>query len=267
VNEQLKTNPSITRDGLWGGRVWFFQSTRGYRVTLDPVLLTAFVGPHQGSFVDVGAATGVLSFLLLVANPRSVGTAVEIQSVLADLAERGLDENQLRARLGLVRADVRVWSRLPENLGRYDLVVSNPPFRRVGDGCLPSDPQRRLAHHEVALSLAQWSQAARALVTPSGRVAVVFPAERQDELLASLNEVGLFPWRLRQTVSRCGGEAVRVMVEARPDPPAGGCVVERSLIVHTEQGLFTKEAQSMIDGPLEEPVGGAADRISHSDRG
>ena len=55
---------AITTDTLLRGRVTLLQPTRGFRSSLDPVLLAAFVGPPFGRFVDIGCGTGAVAFLL-----------------------------------------------------------------------------------------------------------------------------------------------------------------------------------------------------------
>ena len=50
----------------------------------------------------------------------------------------------------------------------FDLVVANPPFQPRGQGELPPDEERSIAHHEVALTLGEWLDAAARLVRPEG---------------------------------------------------------------------------------------------------
>jgi hypothetical protein len=35
-------------------------------------------------------------------------------------------------------------------LGKFDLVATNPPFKALGKGVLPTDHECSIAHHEVA---------------------------------------------------------------------------------------------------------------------
>ena len=65
----------ITHDTLLRGRVKLLQPRRGFRSSLDPVLLAGFVAPPFGHFLDIGCASGALSFLLLAldASARGVG--------------------------------------------------------------------------------------------------------------------------------------------------------------------------------------------------
>jgi tRNA1Val (adenine37-N6)-methyltransferase len=228
----------VTFDTLLRGRVGLYQPARGFRTSLDPIWLASFVAPPFGRFVDLGCGTGAVSFLLLARDPASVGLGVELQPRLAALAERGAARNGLGDRFRLHLGDVRA---LPE-LGRFDLVVTNPPYRPLGSGVLPPDEERSIANHEVTLTMAGWLDAAAALLAPAGRLAAILPAGRQAELQAGLAIRGLVATRARLVIPQAGEAASRVLVEARR---AGTLVVEPPLLVH-EGGGFTAEMRRIM---------------------
>ena len=55
--------------------------------------------------------------------------------------------------------------------GSFDLVISNPPYRRLRSGRLNPDGQRAIARHELKSSLADVFGAARHLLDHGGRLA------------------------------------------------------------------------------------------------
>jgi tRNA1Val (adenine37-N6)-methyltransferase len=237
----------VTVDTLLGGSVTLVQPARGFRVSLDPVLLTAFVARPFGRFLDIGCGAGAVSFLLLARDAAATGVAVEIQPALAALAEEGRARNGWDARLSIRRGDVRALD-LPA--ASFDLVVTNPPFRRVAGGHLSPDPSRAMANHEVTLALAEWADVAARAVRPGGRVAAVFPADRADELCAALQASGLSPARLRRVHPHADRPPTRVLVEAVRG--AATLLVEPPLIVHAQAGSgerFTAEVSRMLDAP------------------
>lgn len=208
---------AITVDTLLRGRVTLLQPARGFRSSIDPLLLAAFLRPPFGRFVDIGCGTGALAFSLAALDPAATGVAVELQPRLADLVTRALLRNSFAARIAIVEADIRrsVGEGPLEKAG-FDLVATNPPYRALRGGFVSPDHERARAHHEVTLTLAEWLDAARALVKADGRVAVVYDAARLDELLAGLRTRALRPRRLRLVHPRLGEPATRVLVEAAP---------------------------------------------------
>jgi tRNA1(Val) A37 N6-methylase TrmN6 len=229
----------ITLDTLLRGRVRLCQPARGFRSSVDPVLLAAFVAPPYGRFIDLGCGTGALSFCLLARDAQAQGVAVELQPRLAGLAERGAASNGFGARFELQLADVRA---LPP-LGRFDLVATNPPYRPLGTGVLPPDRERSIANHEVALTLAGWLDAAASLLAPAGRLAVVFPADRLPELHTGLAARGLCATRQRLVLPHAGQPPSRVLLEARR---TGELIVEPPLVLHAN-GRFTAEAARLLE--------------------
>jgi tRNA1Val (adenine37-N6)-methyltransferase len=240
---------AITTDTLLRGRVTLLQPARGFRSSLDPVLLAAFVRPPFGRFVDIGCGTGALAFVLAAIDPTASGVGVEIQPRLASLAAAGLAQNVFARRLEIVEADVRVAigsAPLPE--GGFDLVVTNPPYRRVSHGVPSPHPERAQANHEVTLTLDEWLNAAVRLVRLAGRIAVVYPAERTTDLIRGLQSRGLMPRRLRMVHPRRDRPASRVLIEAAamadaaapPEPP---------LVLHDPDGGYTAEVRRMMGDP------------------
>ena len=140
----------VTVDTLFRGRVTLLQPARGFRSSLDAVLLATFVRPPFGRFVDVGCATGAVALSLAAMDAEARGVGVEIQPRLAALARRGLARNELGGRVSFEEGDIRrLVGQAPLERAGFDLVVSNPPFRPLAGGVVSPDPEIAHAHHEA----------------------------------------------------------------------------------------------------------------------
>jgi tRNA1Val (adenine37-N6)-methyltransferase len=247
-----------TEDTLRGGRVHLLQPRDGFRSSLDPVLLAAFIAPPLapplGRFLDIGCGTGAVAFLLADQVPTATGIAVEIQPRLAELAERGCSRNGFSSRLQIVRADIRGAAprvgqppRAPGLLARasFDLVAINPPFRPVDGGVPSPNPERAQANHEVTLALDEWLMCAAELLRPGGRLDAIFPAERLVPLATGCQERGLTVTRLRFVHARVGAPAARVLLEARLHGRQT-LLVEPPLILHEADGAYRAEVRRML---------------------
>lgn len=233
----------VTHDTLLRGRVKLIQPAHGFRSSLDPVLLAGFIQAPYGHFLDIGCGTGALSFLLLARDPAATGLGVEIQPRLAGLAARSVEANGFGTRFAIAAADVREAGVVPRTA--FDLVASNPPFRPLGTGVLPPQTERSLAHHEVALTLAEWLEVAQGALRPEGRLAAIYPADRFDEMHAALNERGLTMARLRMVQAQAGARASRFCFEARRSALVVETTAEAALVVH-EQGKYSAEVRAML---------------------
>jgi len=191
------------------------QPERGYRYSLDPFLLAGFCPlPGVRSAVDLGTGAGILPLLIASRSPETAIVGIELQPELARLAGANVAARGLAERVRIIEGDIRaVRSRLPAQ--SCDLVVSNPPYRKVGSGRQAPDRQRAAARHEQAGGLPEFTAAAAYLLRQGGRFCLIYLAERLAELLAELRGAGIEPKRLRLVHSRPGDEARLVLVEAR----------------------------------------------------
>ena len=235
---------TLADDTLLRGRVKLIQPVRGFRSSLDPVLLAGFIHAPYRHFLDIGCGTGALSFLLLARDPVATGLGVEIQPRLAGLAARSVEANGFGARFAVSVADVREAGCVPR--AAFDLVASNPPFRPLGRGVLPPQAERSLANHEVALTLVEWLDVAQAALRPNGRLAAIYPADRLDETRAALAARGLAIARLRMMQAQAGARANRFCFEARRSALVAETMTEVPLVVH-EQGKYSAEVCAMLE--------------------
>ena len=240
---RVADNTEITRDTLLRGRVKLCQPRVGFRSSLDPLLLAGFVVPPFGYFLDMGCASGALSFLLLAHDPAARGIGVEIQPRLAALAEQGRQDNGFENRFAVVGGDVRSDGVVAAQA--FDLVTTNPPFRPVGTGVLSPLSEKALANHEVSLALHEWLDVAAKALRQGGRLATIFPFDRRDELIAGLQARGFQIARSRLVVPREGETPNRVLVEARRTLTLVETRFEPPLVVHDGAG-YSVEMRRML---------------------
>jgi tRNA1Val (adenine37-N6)-methyltransferase len=239
---------AITHDTLLRGRVKLLQPRHGFRSSLDPILLAAFIQPPFGRFLDLGCASGALAFLLLAKDPAATGVGVELQPRLAELAVRGRDANGFAQRFEVLKADARSPGLLPA--GAFDLVATNPPFRPLGTGVLPPLSEKAMANHEVALTLTEWLDTATRALAAGGRLAAIFPFDRQQELCDGLRARGFFVHRSRAVVPEAGQPPKRILVEARAG--AAEEISEPPLVVHHNQ-RYTAEVRRWLGEDNSDP--------------
>ena len=238
----MQNEAEITCDTLLRGRVKLLQPRRGFRSSLDPVLLAGFVAPPFGRFLDIGCASGALSFLLLAHDGAATGVGVEIQPRLAALAEQGGVENGFVDRFRVITADVRARGTVAG--AAFDLVATNPPFRPIGTGVLSPLSEKALANHEVSLALGEWLEVAALALRDGGRLATIFPFDRLDELRDELAARGLRVTRFRSVVARSGDPPRRILLEASRSF-GGQPVSEPPLIVHDQVG-YSADVRRML---------------------
>lgn len=203
-------------DELLAGSLRIIQPRRGYRFSLDALLLAHFVRMKQGAaLLDLGTGSAVIPMILCRRWRCARAVGVEIQRELAGMARRSLELNGLSGDISIVEGDVRSVSELLPARS-FDVVTFNPPYRRLRSGRINPAAQKALARHEIHGAVADFLRAAAYAVRPAGRVFAIYPSRRLAELIFQMRRLRLEPKRLRLVHSRPDTEAEFALVEGRP---------------------------------------------------
>jgi tRNA1Val (adenine37-N6)-methyltransferase len=175
----------LSRDSLFDGELICYQHCKGYRFSVDALLLAHFVDVRAGDrILDLGAGSSIIGLLLLYRHHRYIKElcGIEMQYGLAELSRKNLCENGFKEKAKVVQGDIRGISALvaPES---YDTVVCNPPFYPTGSGRKNLAEQARIARHQTAGGLDDFLGASRLAVKNRGCVYFIYPAEQICEFI------------------------------------------------------------------------------------
>ncbi len=217
----IRIYPDESVDDLLQGELKLIQKARGYRYSVDALLLAHFVLPVPGlKIIDLGCAGGVIPLILAKrSNPRGI-VGVEIQASLAGMAKRNVRLNHLEDRIRIIHRDIKG---LPEVFPRasFDLVVSNPPFIPKGTGQICRLRERAVARHELKIDLDEIIRISAYLVKPSGKICLIYPARRLEQVKERILSERLFPSQLQLAFDRKGGCARLFCISAGRKPVSG----------------------------------------------
>ncbi|MFO7760609.1 MAG: tRNA1(Val) (adenine(37)-N6)-methyltransferase [Thermodesulfobacteriota bacterium] len=204
----------MTEETLFKGDLRFFQPEKGYRFSVDSVLLAHYIYPQAGhSILDLGAGCGIISLILAYRWPEVRITALELQDSLYRLLKSNLEINDYAGRLKSIQGDFRrIREIVPAEF--FDLVVSNPPYRTVTSGRQNPESEEAIARHELKANLSEAVTAASYAVCNRGRVAFIYPAQRLAGLMETMRENRLEPKRLQMVHGHPGVHAKMVLLEA-----------------------------------------------------
>jgi tRNA1Val (adenine37-N6)-methyltransferase len=233
----------VTLDSIRDIRL--YQPKNGYRFSVDSLLLYDFVKLRKvGSIADLGAGSGIIGILLAGKYPGASVDLFEFQDNLVKLAEQNVALNHVEDRVHVVQCDLRDLDASRELFPHYDLVVSNPPFRRLRSGRLNVHEERAIARHEITLRLHECIHAASSLLRSRGRFCIIYHPCRLSELMDVMKRKGIETKRIRFVHSTPSSEAKMVLLEA----VQGGRVglrVEDPLYIYREEGGYTEEMEKI----------------------
>lgn len=221
------------------------QNRKGYRFSVDALLLASFAeGRAIKKAADFGAGSGIIGLLLARKCPGAQVILIELQESLARLAESNVEMNGLGERVGVIRMDIKAITAgggVPGSglePSSFDLVVSNPPFRKIRSGLINPGDEKAIARHEIMISLNELVKAGGALLKHHGRFCIIHLPERLAEITGIMRDNGLEVKRLRCVHSRVSSDAGMVLIESIKGARTG-MKVESPLIIYNDDGSYT----------------------------
>ena len=241
--------PNLTDDTLFNGRLVCRQHRDGYRFSLDAVLLAHFCQPaSQDKVLDLGCGCGVIGLALCYRHLDVQVTGLELQPALADLSQQNIQGNSLQDRFAVINGDLRT---IKQHLRAesYELVLSNPPYHKVGCGRISQEDECALARHELTADPDSVIAAAAYAVKNRGMMTCIYPAERLATVLAAMMKKRLVPKRIQPVYSYPEDDRARlVMIEAMKNGGEGLRLLPPLYIYQYPDGPYSDELAAMYAG-------------------
>lgn len=234
----------LTTDKLFIGGFRLVQKKKGYRFSLEAVLLAAFAPVRPGlDLLDLGCGNGVLPLLLLGREPSLRVTAVEKMAEPCQLAWRNMAENQVDVRV--IHGDMRECHHYFEE-SSFDLIVTNPPFYPVDHCRLPRDREIAAAKTELFWDQTVLLEEAYFLLREEGRLFLIFDGARKAEMRERAKNAGLFLEKSRDIFAKAEKTgAHRVLLQW--SKKATDFTEEAPLTIYEEDGAYTPEMKRIFE--------------------
>ena len=241
---------TTTIDHLLDGRLVLEQPSRGFRASIDAVLLAAAVGSGleaAGSsarveVLDAGCGVGTATLCLARRKAAFAVTGLEIEPATASLARDNVARNSLDDQASIELGDV-LDPPISLRHRQFAAVMTNPPFNPTS-GQVAGDGARALATSDAAGPVA-WLGACLKRLAPGGQLVVVHRADRLPAVLASLDRVAgqieIIPFWPRAD----GKPAKRVVIRCRKGRRAPTALLP-GLVLHETTGKFTPMAEAIL---------------------
>ena len=166
------------------------------KVGTDGILLGAWVSCEgAGKLLDIGTGSGLIA--LMAAQRCAAGgdrrfhiTAIDIDADAAGQATENFAASPWADCLTALPVSLADFL-AAGHAGEYDVIVCNPPYYITGKSIIPAGAQRSAARRDADLTIDDVLQAAAVLLAPSGRLALILPTAREEDLLAACARAGM----------------------------------------------------------------------------
>lgn len=177
------------------------------KIGVDAVLVGAWADVSDaGSILDVGTGCGVIALMCAQRQPGAKVTAIDIDEASVAEARVNFAASPWANRLSALNVDF-----VDFKMSEVDLIVSNPPY--FDSGITNPDTPRLVARHEDGLSPAVILERGASMLSDTGRIAMIVPALRFDEVCDSAKSAGLSLRRAEKVRGHEKAPVKRVLLE------------------------------------------------------
>ncbi|MGB5980942.1 MAG: methyltransferase [Nonlabens sp.] len=227
------------------------QERSSQKIGTDGVLLGAWCSKDQNPYkiLDIGAGTGLISLMLAQRFSRADIEAIEIDDDAFEEATLNFENSPWADRMFCYHASFQeFYEQEDEDLDRYDLIVSNPPFFTGTPDPELTGQARSIARFEDALPFEELIYGIYKLLEIDGVFACIIPADREDEFKKIAAHFQLKNSRATYIKGTMDSKVKRCLLEFRfresENLPKN--LVANTLILEKKRHLYTKDAQELL---------------------
>ena len=245
TNMEIKENERI--DDLQFKGLKIIQNKESFCFGVDSILLTDFASKIKNGckVLDLGTGTGVIAILLAAKTKLKHIIGVEKQTEMAELANRNVKLNNLGNKVKIVNLDVLNLSELYTK-NSFDVVVTNPPYKKKNTGVINQTEKKYLARHELTATLEDFIKISNDMLKENGEFYMVHKPERLVDIISSMRLNNLEPKKLRFVFSNIHKEPSLILVKG----VKGGkpfLKIEKNLYIYDENGNYTEEINKIYN--------------------
>jgi len=158
------------------GELVLYQPEKGYCYTSDTFFLYDFISDFipKGRILEVGGGCGILGLLIKRDYPETEVTIVEREGIMVQFIRKNSYQNRLYIKV--VEGD---FLKVPLP-GRFDFIISNPPYHPTG--VKSSNPLRDVALSQTYLPLDRFLNRANRLLTERGELIFCYGVGELDKI-------------------------------------------------------------------------------------
>lgn len=212
-------------------------SSSSMKIGVDAVLVGAWSDVSQArTILDVGTGCGVISLMCAQRNASAQILAIDIHEGSVKEAALNFSKSPWSNRL---EAELRDFSSC--TLRDIDLIISNPPY--FDSGVVNPDTVRLKARHQDALSPKYILERGRDILSDTGMICMIVPAEQSDNLISYASALGYGLDRTCNVKGNAKAAAKRTLLQFVMGN--GGRNLQENLTLEISPNVPTEEYRSL----------------------
>ncbi|MDO5695474.1 MAG: tRNA1(Val) (adenine(37)-N6)-methyltransferase [Eubacteriales bacterium] len=210
---------------------------------IDAVLLADYVRAGKRERVlDIGTGTGILPLLLHGRGKGACIDGLEIQMPAVNLARRSIAMNGLTEHIRIIHGDIRTH----RDERPYDVLVTNPPYMRVGSGRTVNEPCIAKARTEICMTVDDVFRAAGHLLKEHGRIYMIHRPDRLGDIFYAARSHRMEAKHMRM-IKPYPDKAPTMVLMTFVKGGRPFLTVAPDLIVYEAAGIYTDEVRRIYN--------------------
>jgi len=216
------------------------------KVGTDALLLGSWSQVEHAEWVaDIGTGSGIVALMAAQRASRARVVGVELEPQATIQANENFGASPFATRIQGVHSSAQDFALDPANQGKFDVVLSNPPF--FTNKPKSPHPEMIMSRHDEALPLKQLLNVAFDLLKNNGRFQLVWPFDRKDELEVEAVQKGFVLDRVTAVCGSIHRDPNRLLMSWMKDEQKGDASEQTPQMerMHIEEGL-RKDGQPVL---------------------
>lgn len=220
------------------------------RVGVDSITLGCWMDVSQcRRILDVGTGCGILALMCAQRNPEAEIDAIDIDEASVSEASANFKSSPWSHRLTALQADFMTdpdsETYIYNKERKYDLIISNPPYFDSGVTD-PATPREKARHQQEFSPLSLITRGVD-MLTDTGRIAMIIPRDRRDEVIECARQSGMMEARAAEVYGHKDAVCKRMLLELKKVTPnvCADNILMQKIVIEKERNVPTDEFKSL----------------------
>ena len=161
------------------------QKTLKNKFNEDSISLCSFIDEdlNQKKIIELGSGSGIISIFIEKNFKVNEVVSVEIEDIAFDVLKENIKINNC-VKIRPYKINIKNLKNF-FNPALFDLIITNPPYFKIGHGKKPLNKEKLLARHEVMCDMKDIFNVSSHLLRKLGSLLICYPQTREEEVITN----------------------------------------------------------------------------------
>lgn len=237
----MELNDNERIDDLGYKNLKIIQNKKEFCFGIDSVLLANFAKhiKKNSKVIDLGTGTGIITILLATRCEVNKIIGVEIQKQMAEMATRSIKLNNLQDKIEILNEDIKYLDNIFQN-GEFDVVITNPPYRKDNTGLQNINEGNSIARYEVKCNLDDILSVSSKLLKDGGEFYMIHKLERIIDIAETMRKYQIEPKELQLIFTNKDAKPNLILIKGIKKAKQF-LKINKSIYIYEEKGKYSND--------------------------